>query len=476
MTMALPSTAASTSTDPALLTIWEAAALIASRQLSPLELVTATLRRIERFDPMLHAYVEVYEEEALSAAAAATEQVAKSGPIGPLHGIPVALKDLYDVAGRPTLAGSQVRAGHIASGDSEVTRRLRAAGAVLLGKAVTHEFAYGVISHPTRNPWDLEKIPGGSSGGSGAAVAADLCLLAMGSDTGGSIRIPAGLTGVAGLKATFGRVSKRGVAPLSWSLDHAGPLAKTVADIIPVLQCLAGYDPMDRTSIDEPVPDFSLALAGDVAGLRVGVPDSYFFDELHPEVETAVRAALEELVAAGAVLIDVHVPHVELTREVMSIAAVEAAAIHQNEVRLMPRAYGTETLALLRAGELVSGTAYLNAQRARGLVKAGFRTALTEVDLLATPTLAIPAPAYDAAIVSVAGRDISVMAALTALTSPANAAGLPALAMPCGFTSTGLPISLQLIGRPFDESTLLRTGVAYEARTPWHLRSPPLFS
>jgi aspartyl-tRNA(Asn)/glutamyl-tRNA(Gln) amidotransferase subunit A len=456
-------------------TVTQAIAAISSGALSPVELTELVLARIERLDPLLDSYVDVFTDAALAKARSVQDAIARGDSLGPLQGIPVALKDLFDVAGSPTLAGSAVRAGHVAGTDSTVTRKLRAAGAVITGKTVTHEFAYGVVSAPARNPWDRETIPGGSSGGSASAVAARLCLAAMGSDTGGSIRIPAGLCGVVGLKPTFGRVSKRGVAELSWSLDHAGPITRTVADAAVLLQAIAGYDPLDQCSIDEPVPDYLTGLDAGVEGLRVGVPTNFFFETTDSEIADAAHAALAVLVDAGAVLVDVTVPHVGLTGDVVTvIVGVEAAAIHQEHIRTAPERYAADTRKRLLAGELISGTSYVNAQRARRLIVDGFRTAFSDVDVIATPTLPINAPPFGAETTRVAGAEVPVMAALNPLTAPANAAGLPALAVPCGFSAAGLPVSLQLIGRPFDEATLLVAGQAYERRTPWHAMQPPL--
>jgi Asp-tRNA(Asn)/Glu-tRNA(Gln) amidotransferase A subunit family amidase len=456
-------------------TVTEAIAAISAGALSPVELTEQVLARIERLDPLLDSYVDVFTETALAKARSVQDAIARGESLGPLQGIPVALKDLYDIAGTPTLAGSAVRAGHVADTDSTVTRKLRAAGAVITGKTVTHEFAYGVVSAPARNPWDRETIPGGSSGGSASAVAAHLCLAAMGSDTGGSIRIPAGLCGLVGLKPTFGRVSKRGVAELSWSLDHAGPITHTVADAAVLLQAIAGYDPGDQCSIDEPVPDYLTGLDSGVEGLRVGVPRNFSFETADPEVADAVHAALAVLVEAGAVLVDVTVPHVELTGDVVTtIVGVEAAAIHQEHIRTVPESYTADTRKRLLAGELISGTSYVNAQRARRLIVDGFRTALSDVDVIATPTLPVTAPPFGAETTRLAGAEVPVMAALNPLTAPANAAGLPALAVPCGFSAAGLPVSLQLIGRPFDESTLLAAGQAYQRRTGWHAMQPQL--
>jgi Asp-tRNA(Asn)/Glu-tRNA(Gln) amidotransferase A subunit family amidase len=453
--------------DTLLPTVSEAATAIRAGTLSPVELTQAVLARIERYDPRLESYVEVYAEEALAQAREVEAAVSRGDRVGLLSGVPLALKDLYDVAGKPTLCGSTVRAGHLAAEDSVVTGLLRAAGAVLVGKTVTHEFAFGVVSAPTRNPWNLDTIPGGSSGGSAAAVAAGLCLAAMGSDTGGSIRIPAGLTGLVGLKPTFGRVSKRGVAPLSWSLDHTGPLTRTVRDAALVFQSITGFDPADPDSVDEPVTNVLAGLDSGIDGLRIGVPANHFFDGLMPEVGDAVRAALDVLVSAGARLVDVTVPDVEISSEVITtIVGVEAALIHQEEMGIRPYDYTEDTRTRLIAGAAIPGTAYVDALHRRRRIVAGFRSALSEVDILATPTLPVTAPPY--------GSDpAQVMPTLSRLTAPLNAAGLPGLAVPCGFTE-GLPISMQLIGRPFDEATILRAGEAYQQRTDWHTKQPPL--
>ena len=455
-----------TEIDTFLPTVSEAAAAIRAGILSPVELTQAVLTRIDRFDAQLESYVDVYAEEALARAREAESAVAKGEQLGLLHGIPLALKDLYDVAGKSTLAGSAVRVGHRAEEDSAVTGLLKAAGAVLVGKTVTHEFAFGVISAPTRNPWNLDTIPGGSSGGSAAATAAGLCLGAMGSDTGGSIRIPAGLTGLVGLKPTYGRVSKRGVVPLSWSLDHAGPLTRTVLDTALVFQSIAGFDPADPDSVDEPVTNVLAGLDSGIGGLRIGIPTNHFFTDLAPEVGDAVHAALEVLAGAGARLVEVAVPDVEISGEVVTtIAGVEAALIHQEEMRTRAQDYQEDTRNRLLTGAEIPGTAYVDAMHRRRLVAAGFRSALSEVDIIATPTLPVTAPPY--------GSPNDVMPVLNRLTAPLNAAGLPALAVPCGFAG-GLPVSLQLIGRPFDEATILRAGEAYQQRTDWHTKQPAL--
>jgi aspartyl-tRNA(Asn)/glutamyl-tRNA(Gln) amidotransferase subunit A len=461
-------------TSPARLTVAEASRLISDGELSPVELTRDVLERIEALDPRLEAYVSVFNDEALAAASRAEEEIAASGARGPLHGIPVAIKDLYDLEGTPTLAGSRVREGHVADADSAVVERLRGVGAVFVGKTVTHEFGTGVTSPPTRNPWDLDRVPGGSSGGSGAAVAADLCLMATGTDTAGSIRIPAAANGVAGLKPTFGRVSKRGIVPLGWSLDHAGALTKTVFDAALALNAMAGYDPADPSSVDEPARDLTDGIEGGVAGLRVGVARNWFADRVEAYVEEARQEAARVLEGLGASVEGVEVPHLERAMEIHSlILSAEASAYHQPTLRSSPELYGRGTRAFLEAGQLVAAATYLNAQRARELVRQGFRQALSACDVILAPALPATAGEFGGRKVRVNEMEEDITSAYIRLSIPANLAGLPALSLPCGFHA-GLPLGLQVIGRPFDERTVLRVGHAYERATRHHLELPEL--
>jgi aspartyl-tRNA(Asn)/glutamyl-tRNA(Gln) amidotransferase subunit A len=346
----------------------------------------------------------------------------------------------------------------------------------VVGKTVTHEFAYGVVSSPTRNPWNLDHIPGGSSGGSGAALAADECLGALGSDTGGSIRIPSAVCGVAGLKPTYGRVSKYGVMPLSWSLDHAGPMARRVGDLAILLAELAGYDARDPSSAREPLADYSQELHAGVRGLRLGVPTNYFFDNCQPEVEAAVRAAIRSLADQGAEIREVGIPELELAPVAeFAIVIPEASAIHQPWLRRQAADYGEDVRLFLEAGELYLATHYLKAQRVRALVRDGLRRAFDGLDALLTPTLPQPAARADQeAFDGPNGAAEPVINAYVRTCCPFNLSGQPALSVPCGFTGAGLPIGLQIIGRPFDEAMVLRIGQAYESATDWHRRSPPL--
>lgn len=461
---------------PARLSVAEATRLISERELSPVDLIQDVLERIESLDPRVEAYVSTFYDEALATAHAVEQEIAKSGPQGPLHGIPVAIKDLYDLEGKPTLAGSRVREGegYVAYINSEVVRRLRAAGAVIVGKTVTHEFATGVTSPPTRNPWNLDRVPGGSSGGSGAAVAADLCLAATGTDTAGSIRIPAAATGVVGLKPTFGLVSKRGVVPLAWSLDHAGPLAKTVLDSALMLNVMAGYDPADPSSIDEPAPDLTDAIEDRVSGLRVGVTRNWFADRVEAYVSEAVQEAARVLEKLGAIIDEVEIPHLDKAMEVHSvILSAEASAYHQSTLRSSPELYRRGTRAFLEAGQFIAATTYLNAQRAREFVRRGFREVFTRYDVLLAPSLPATAGAFGSRKVRVNGVEEDITSSYIRLSVPANVSGLPALSLPCGFHS-GLPLGLQILGRPFGERTVLQVGHAYEQAARHHLERPEL--
>jgi aspartyl-tRNA(Asn)/glutamyl-tRNA(Gln) amidotransferase subunit A len=458
---------------PATSSLAQVARRIAAGDLSPVELTRSVLERIDRIDTRLQAYVSVFHEEALAEARRATDEIVAHGPRGPLHGIPVAIKDLYDVLGKPTLAGSHVREGHVADADSAVVSRLRRAGAIIVGKTVTHEFASGVTSPPARNPWNQNRVPGGSSGGSGAAVAADLCMAATGTDTAGSIRIPASVNGVVGLKPTFGRVSKRGIVPLAWSLDHPGPLSKTVLDAALMLQVTAGYDPGDPSSGDERVPDYASALENGVAGLRVGVVRNWFFDRVTGFVARAVREAACVFEELGAQVCEVRVPHLELAMAVHhTILAAEASAYHQPTIRAVPDRYRRGTRVFLEVGSLIPATDYLNAQRARELVRQGFRKAFSSIDVMIAPSLPTTAGAFGCSKVQIDGVE-DITQAYMRLSVPANLAGLPALSVPCGFHDE-LPIGLQIIGKPFEEQTVLRAGRAYEQAAEHYLRKPPL--
>jgi aspartyl-tRNA(Asn)/glutamyl-tRNA(Gln) amidotransferase subunit A len=457
-----------------MLTVKQAATQLARREITAVELTESVLERIEETQPQLRAYVTVAAGEARAAARAADERE----PSGPLHGIPVALKDLFDTAGMPTTAGSRSRAGLVATEDAAVTERLKSAGAIIAGKTVTHEFAFGVTSPPARSPWNTTCIPGGSSGGSGAAVAADACLAALGTDTGCSVRLPAAINGVVGLKPTYGRVSRRGVVPLSWSCDHVGPITKTVEDCALLLNAIAGHDPRDPTSAPEGVPDFTAGLELGLDGLRIGVPRRYFFDDIQPGVESAVRDATAVLERQGAELVEVEIPHVELSLPVVLVASlVEGATIHRRSLRTKADLYGQDVRFLLEVGQLLFGTHYLDAQRVRALIKRSFREVFEreQLALLATPTAPLTAlPAGQETFAFGDEPPQPVINHYARYACPFNVSGQPALSLPCGFDDQRLPVGLQLVGRPFDEVTVLRAGNAYEAATSWHREHPPL--
>ncbi|SNS05295.1 aspartyl-tRNA(Asn)/glutamyl-tRNA(Gln) amidotransferase subunit A [Geodermatophilus saharensis] len=458
------------------LSVAEAARQIEQRTLSPVELVQSALDRIEQVEDRLNAFVVVTAEQALEAARRAEEEIAGGGYRGPLHGIPVGIKDLYDAVGLPTTSSSAVRSDHHPTEDSACVARLRDAGAVVVGKTHTHEFAYGVLTPTTRNPWDTGCVPGGSSGGSGAAVAAGECLLGMGTDTGGSIRIPASVCGTVGLKPTFGRVSRAGITSLCWSMDHAGPLTRTVRDAALALQAVAGFDARDPGSVQEPVPDYARDLDAGVRGLTLGVPTNYFFDDVDPEVEAAVREAIAVLEAQGARLREVEIPYAgQMMAVEFGIVIPEASAYHQEMLRESGERYTADVRVLLEAGETVLATQYIKALRVRTLVQQAFRHAFEGLDALVCPTLPTAAAEVgQEAFTFPGGARKSVIDAWVGHSAPGNVTGLPALSVPCGFTSAGLPVGLQVIGRPFDEAGVLRIGQAYESATDWTSRRPPL--
>lgn len=458
--------------DVATLTVAEAGVRIRAGEVSPVELTEAYLRRIEQLDPQLNAYITVTADRAMEDARRAADEVAAGVDRGPLHGVPIALKDLFATAGIRTTAGSKILADWVPEQDSTVARRLREAGAVLLGKTNTHEFARGGTTNnphygPTRNPWNLDCIPGGSSGGSAAAVAAGLAVAAMGTDTAGSVRIPAAFCGIAGLKPTYGRVSKAGVVPLSFLYDNVGPITRTVEDAALVLGVISGYDPDDFSTVPMPVPDYTADLRRGLLGLRVGVPRDWFFDQLDDEVRAAVEQALVVFRELGADVRDVSIAGVgEMVQARRTVTTTEFQEYHAPAFKERPQDFGADLRAPLAAPPADS----LAVAAALRTVYAGaeaMRRVLESVDVLVAPTVPIAAP-------PIAASDESILTALIRLTSPFNGAQLPALSLPCGFTASGLPIGLQIAGRPFDEATVLRAGHAYEQATDWHRRRPPL--
>jgi aspartyl-tRNA(Asn)/glutamyl-tRNA(Gln) amidotransferase subunit A len=452
----------------ALETITELGPRLRRKEVSPVELTRDCLDRIEKLNPTLNAFITVTAESAMAEARAAEAEILRGEWRGPLHGIPIALKDLIDTAGTRTTAGSGVFEHRVPTEDAEVVRRLRRAGAVILGKNNLHEFAYGGSSlvsffgdvHNPRNP---EHIAGGSSGGSAAAVAAGLCYAAIGTDTAGSIREPAALCGCVGIKPTYGRVSARGVIPLSWSLDHVGPLAATVGDAALVLQAIAGYDALDVCSADVPVSDYVSGLGEGTKSLRVGVPRAHFYDELDDEVRAAVDKALVVIEALVADLRDVQI---EVSSD-RTVQAAESFAYHADHVARTPELYQPETLRRIRSGEKISAAEYILRRRELDEMRQRAREIFADVDLLVTPTMPIPAPAIaDLEKDPEALRPAELI--LLRNTRPFNVWGLPAISVPCGFTRSGLPIGLQIAGAQWRENLVLRLARAYERETGWY--------
>ena len=462
------------------LTIERAAELVRRREVSPVELAQACLGRIEEWNPRLSACITVLADEALARAREAEQAVLRGESTGPLHGVPLALKDTFAMRGVRVTCGSRVLEDHVPGHDAAVVERLRAAGAVFVAPLNMHEFAFGPTSAnlrfgDVRNPWDRERIPGGSSGGSGAAVAASLCLGSLGTDAGGSIRVPAGLCGIVGLKPTYGRVSRFGTIPLSLTLDHVGPMTRTVGDAALLLEAIAGHDPRDPASGTRPVADFRRPLGEGAKGLRIGLPAQYFADSMETEVRAAVDAAVAVLAAEGAEVEEVSLPHARFAPAAfLGIVMPEAASLHTRRLRERARDYGAEVRRLLYAGHVVSGVRFAQAQRARTLIIEDLASALRRVDVLALPTTAIAAPRLGQQTVALGERTVNVVAALDRFCLSFNLAGLPAVSVPCGFTAGGLPIGLQLAGRPWAEATVLRAAAAYEAATPWHTLRPRL--
>jgi aspartyl-tRNA(Asn)/glutamyl-tRNA(Gln) amidotransferase subunit A len=451
----------------------EAGQQVRTKKLSPVELTQACLSRIERLNPSLNAFITVTAESALARAHEAETEIQGGKWRGPLHGVPIAVKDLFDTAGVRTTAASELFKDRVPTQDGEIVRRLKDAGAILLGKLNMHEFAYGgstVVSYygPVHNPWSLDHEAGGSSSGSAVAMAAGLCYGSVGSDTGGSIRQPSAYCGTVGFKPTYGRVSTRGVVPLSWLYDHVGPMTRTVADAAAMLQVLAGYDPEDANSADQPVPDYAAALSQS-GHLRVGVPRAYFYEGLHPEIETAVNAALKEIGKLASSVRDIEMPASNDT----TILRAEAYAYHAENVKKSPELYQPETLKRIRSGEDVTVATYIQARRQVEQYRHNIRKLFATVDLLVTPTT--PVPPFTISELLADMDKLRTKEVLTLRnTRPFNILGLPTISVPCGFTKSGLPIGLQISGAPWAEANVLRLAHAYEQQTDWHKKRPKL--
>lgn len=449
---------------------------LVQRKFSSEDLLDSTLQRLRQTEPAVHAYVTLMEDSARTEARQADREIAGRHWRGPLHGIPVGVKDLCCTAGIKTEAGSRVLEGFIPDHDATVVRKLKDGGAVILGKTVTHEFAYGQDIPPTRNPWDTACYPGGSSAGSGVAVAVGSAFGAIGTDTGGSIRVPAAVDGVVGLKPTFGRVSRYGIFPMSPTLDNAGPLTRTAEDNALMLTVIAGHDPLDSASAREPVPDFSAELDKGIAGLRLGLDREHFFsDRLNPDVRALCEAVIEELRSLGADLVDVRLPELEYASAIgMPILLADTSEWHRQYLRTRGDRYVQGTRLMLELGEFVLGAQYVTAQRARAALQSRVRNAFEahRLDGLIGPTLPTPTTPVDQLSVDLTGKGETALSAFLHHTFMGNILGIPALSFPCGFTSKGLPAGFQVYGRPFDESMLFRVAHEYQQVTDWHTKRP----
>ena len=469
-------------TDLAWASMSELARLVATKAASPVEIVQAHLDRIAALDGTLKAYITVMGEAAQAGAKAAAAAVTAGERLGPLHGVPVGLKDLYCTKGVRTTGGSRILGDWVPGADATVVTRLVGAGAVVLGKLNMHEFAYGpeglnVHYGTSWNPWDrsTHRICGGSSSGSGAAVAAGLCPGALGSDTGGSIRIPSALCGLTGIKPTYGRVSRAGVLPLAWSLDHVGPMCRSAADCALMLGAMAGYDPRDPSTSVLPVPDYGAALTGEVKGLRIGLLRRFFLETADGPVRQAVEQAVKVLEGLGASVREVSLEQMAYAAGVAAaVISVEAYAYHEPWLRTRRAEYGPDVRERLLVGAFVSGADYLRGQRVRRLVRDEVDRALAGVDVLIAPTVPVAAAPVGAREALVNGAPQPLRASLIRYTRPFNASGHPAASVPCGFTADGLPIGMQVVGRAFDEATVLRVADAYQRVTDWHTRRPAL--
>lgn len=474
-------------------TIKEAAGLIEKREASPVELTELFLERISAEDGRINSYITVWEEAALEAARGAEKQISEGNYLGALHGVPIALKDIFVTKGSRTTCGSKMLRDFVSPYNSTVAEKLMASGSVVLGKNNMDEFAMGSSNEtsyfgPVKNPWDTDRVPGGSSGGSAAATAANLCVASVGTDTGGSIRQPGSLCGVVGMKPTYGRVSRYGMIAFASSLDQAGPLAKTVEDAAIILSSIAGHDPMDSTSVNLPAADYANALSTDIKGLRVGIPKEYFISGMDPEVEKSVRKAIAELEALGAEIVEISLPHSRYAVSTYYIIAPseassnlarydgvrytyrceDAETLRDLFFRSRSEGFGDEVKRRIMLGTYALSTGYydayyVKAQKARTLIIRDFEDAWEKVDVIASATS--PETAFR---IGEKTDDPLKMYLSDILTIPCNIAGLPGISVPCGFSSEKLPIGFQIMGKPFDEQTVLNVAYAYEQSTKWY--------
>jgi aspartyl-tRNA(Asn)/glutamyl-tRNA(Gln) amidotransferase subunit A len=456
----------------------DVAARIEAREISPVELTGAVLERIEALNGTLNAFITVLAEQALADAKTAETEMLGGGYRGPLHGIPVSVKDLFATKGIRTTAGSRILANSVPDEDATVVERLHAAGAVIVGKNNMLEFAYASV-HPdygaTPNPWDLTRSTSGSSSGSGAAVAAGMGYGSLGTDTGGSIRLPASYCGIVGLKPTYGRVSRHGAVPVSWSCDHIGPMTRTVADCAAMLGVIAGADDRDATSGAVPVPDYVAHLGQEISGRRIAICDAYLRKSVDPAVQQIVETAIARFETLGATVDEIDLPPPsECVPALLGILTPEATAFHLPWLRERPDDYTQAVRERLELGAITPAISYIQAQRLRQRIVMEMRSALRGFDVLAMPTAPTVATPLDSDLVTSAEADPELLAALINFTGPFDLTGFPAVSIPCGFSENGLPVGLQLVGHPYAEETLLSIAAAYESDTDWHRRKPPV--
>ena len=454
--------------------------LIRERKLSPVELTREYFKNIYRLNSTINAFVTLTEESALAEAKQAESEISQGRYRGSLHGIPIAYKDIYCTEGVLTTCCSKVLEDYVPSYDATVVRQWKQAGTIMLGKLNTHEFAYGTRNTsssfgPVRNPWDLSRHTGGSSGGSAAAILTSMCAGATGSDSGGSIRMPAAACGIVGLKPTFGLGSRHGIFPLMWTMDHPGPMGRSVLDCALMLQPMTGYDAEDSTTVTRKYPDFTVGIKRGVNGLRIGIPKRYFYDYADPEVEKVVLEGLKVLEQLGAILVDIDIEYIEHAGTASGILHfAEAAAYHNDTYASSPELFTPETRRNLELGNYILAKDYLHAQRYRRLLGLSFQKVFRDVDIVATPTIPLTASKIEEETVNLRDVPRSVHLSMLHNTEPCDLTGLPALSLPCGFSSEELPIGLQLIGRPFEESLILRAGYAFEQATDWHKQRPKI--
>lgn len=459
---------------------WELSGLIRDRQISPVEVVEACLERIEATEPVLNSFITVLPEQARASAQRAEQEISRGNYRGPLHGIPVGLKDLFETAGIRTTSGTRIYDNYVPTGDCTVAAKFSQAGAILIGKLNMHPLAFGPTGENgdyghMHNPWNPERITGGSSGGSGSAAASGQCPITMGSDTGGSVRIPAALCGIVGLKPTYGRVSRAGLTPLSWCLDHPGPMVRTVEDAALTMNVIAGRDPRDPATADIPVPDYTEALSDDIRGLRIGVVKEYFETEIDPGVADLVQRAISELGELGAEIVEVSLPLYQYAQPISNvILSAEATAAHRDILLSDGDNLYPQVRDRLEEGLFITAAEYLRAQQARQVFCAQVAELLKDVDLLAGPVEPVTAPEILERRIDVTGESLPAVPLLTKYTRVYNITGSPAISVPCGFADDGLPVGLHLAGRNFDEARVLRAAYAYQQAHSWHHQRPPL--